>query len=374
MTPFEQSDLFLAATLRDERPDWPAGWNSADDEQRLIERAEYHGVVAMLVRRSDGWPLDVRGKLRSLAIGRASWELRHRPILEGLLGALVAEDVASVLLKGTALAYSAYREPSDRSRGDTDLLVRPEDVEAARAILRDLGFTLDEPAGTDGSRLQEVWSLEAAGYWHRIDLHWAAFNTRYLDQLVTVEECFANCKPLPRLHEGAKRLSGPHFLLHVCIHRNLHRTAPYFSGGKANYGADRLIWAKDIALLTGQFAPAEWSEFVSLAKSKRVAEVMTDALRFAQSAVGASIPEQVLTNLAAATATEPRSDYLLKASRKSRALTNLLAVPNGMGRFRHFRNALAPPDAVLRARYPDWPKAPRIFLLGRRLLDFTLNR
>jgi hypothetical protein len=274
-------------------------------------------------------------------------------------------------LKGTALAYHAYAEPAHRGRGDSDLLVDPGDVGPARLALEHLGYSRDND---DEAHLQEVWSLESASYWHRIDLHWAAFNTRYLDEILPVDECFANSAKLPRLHRSARRLSDPYFLLHVCIHRNLHRTAPYFSGGKANFGADRLIWAKDIALLTGGFQASDWSEFIALAKSKEIAAAMEEALRFAHNAIGAKVPQDVFAQLNAPAASEPRSDYLLNADRRSRAMRNFMAIPGGAARLQHLRNLIAPPDDALRSRYPEWSGAPRFILLCRRLLDFAFGR
>ena len=53
-----------------------------------------------------------------------------------VLGSLADQGIVPVLIKGAPLAYTVYDDPSLRPRGDTDLLVRPEEVQQARRILK----------------------------------------------------------------------------------------------------------------------------------------------------------------------------------------------------------------------------------------------
>ena len=373
MTSSEQIDDFLAAALRGERPPWPQCWDSPAEQQEVLERVAYHGIAAMLLDSVPAWPVSVRDALKARSFDRACWELRHRAILEQMIDGLAARNVEPLFLKGTALAYSVYNEPAARDRGDTDLLIHPRDLEAARLSLAACGFTTDEVNSEGDSALQEVWRLRADGYSHIMDLHWAAFNTAYLDDVLAVEECFANAEPITRLHPWASRLLPAYCLLHTAIHRNLHRTAPYFSGGSVNFGANRLIWAMDIALLAQGFGDADWAQFVQLAKSKGVARAMGEALQFARSTVNASIPATVLDQFGEIEVPEPRSVYLLESGRRSRALTNFLSLTDGTRRLQRLRSLATPPDLALRARYPDWAGAPRFLLLARRLIDFALS-
>jgi hypothetical protein len=72
-------------------------------------------------------------------------EARARRLLETLSGtirALRAADVEVVALKGAALAFFHYEEPSLRPMGDLDLLLRePRDLERATAALVEAGWT-----------------------------------------------------------------------------------------------------------------------------------------------------------------------------------------------------------------------------------------
>lgn len=368
----ERIDRLLADSLRLGAQHWPDALDRSESTA-VLERARYHGIASLLLPLAAEWPGEVRAALRDEAISCAAWELRHRALLEPMLAQLDRRGVESVLLKGTALAYLVYDQPASRSRADTDLLVRPEDRKAARGALAEAGFEplVDSRNFATSAALQEGWQALAGGNQHSIDLHWAAFNSAFLADILPVEDCLANTVAIPALAPGARALALPNFLLHVCIHRNLHRTAPYFSGGKALLGAGRLVWAVDIERLANAFGEEDWAAFVALAREKRVVRAMAEALAFAERTVGARIPDAVRSALKHADPNERRSAFLLDLGRRSRVLANL---GTGGGRRAQLRALLAPSDLSLRARYPGWRRAPRLLLLARRLFDFVAAR
>lgn len=79
--------------------------------------------------------------------------------------ALARAGVASVLLKGPTLAEWLYRDGSVRSYTDVDLLVAPDRIPAAEAVLARLGF---EPLEEDSDHA-EPWARPAD--LARVDLH-----------------------------------------------------------------------------------------------------------------------------------------------------------------------------------------------------------
>lgn len=368
----EQIDAFLAAAVRGSPCPWPTDWQTPSIHRQFLERARYQGVTGLILPRAADWPDEVRASLREQSVMRAAWELRHFDRLQSLLREMALRDVAPLFLKGTALAYHVYPEPSARARADSDLLVRGAEVQAAREALAAAGF--DAPLEQDSGALQETWQATIDGARHAIDLHFAAFNAPYVAEILPVELCFDHPRPLSALGHGALMLAPAPFLLHVCVHRSLHRTAPYFSGGKALFGADRLIWAKDIALLAGSFGSEDWRDFVELSLDRKVARAMREALRFAEHAAGAAIPADVGPALAANAGDDRRSAYLLEAGRRSRLFANLRMV----GSWRQWIGQLValatPSDRALRARYPQAVRTPRLVLLVRRLFDFATGR
>ncbi len=78
---------------------------------------------------------------------RAARRLALEYTLVEVVSALTARDVRSLVLKGPAFARWLYDNPSDRTFGDLDLLVAPDDVGTARSALAGLGFE-PLPAGT----------------------------------------------------------------------------------------------------------------------------------------------------------------------------------------------------------------------------------
>jgi hypothetical protein len=171
------ADDLIAQALRTATP-WPDGMETGLVQQRAI----YHGITGLLMVRAvhlADWPEDLRTRLRAEALAQTMWEVRHRSILTPLLAALEAADVKTVLLKGTALAYSLYPAPAQRNRGDTDLLVAPDHLDRARAILTEQGFATDmQMAKVADPERQESWTFTAAdGGEHEIDLHVDVFSS-----------------------------------------------------------------------------------------------------------------------------------------------------------------------------------------------------
>ncbi len=96
---------------------------------------------------------------------RRAARMRHE--LERVLAPLADRGVEVCVLKGTHTAHRYFPEPGTRPAADIDLLVRPEDGQRARSVLRDLGF--EEASSTERERShwtppepQTVRSLELA--------------------------------------------------------------------------------------------------------------------------------------------------------------------------------------------------------------------
>lgn len=86
-------------------------------------------------------------------------------VVEALAGA----GVPSVVLRGPAIATWLYDHPTERPYGDVDLLVPPDGLEAAGAVLEGLGFSHEMIRATphDHTFHDEAWMREAL----LVDLH-----------------------------------------------------------------------------------------------------------------------------------------------------------------------------------------------------------
>ena len=362
---------FLAAALRKQARGWPDSWNDPEAIAAIGDSAIFHGVAGLLVDRAPGnddWPPALTHRLREQARAQSMWELRHRQLLANLLQALADRGVSTLVLKGSAIAYDLYERPAARSRGDTDLLVRRGDLDQARDVLQSLGYRRHQLGDglDDELAQQEAWMMSCDdGSKHAIDLHWEVLNSHSLKHVLPSEDCFAEARDLPRLSPQARTLDRTRFLLHGCVHRAMHRTAPYIVAGTAHYDETRLIWSWDVMLLSQAMTSREWKRFVRLAVDRGVAGACRAGLQAAIDDFGATIPGPVTAELKGAS-----DGAYLQGSALRRAWLDLCSVQGGgVAKLRYLRGRLLPAPGFVRAKYPGMSRAPLIVLYARRLAE-----
>jgi hypothetical protein len=115
-------------------------------------------------------------RLNLLRLGRLLDLLRH----------FDQSGIATVVLKGAALALRYYRNAGMRAMCDIDILVRPEDVPRAVTLLTDVGWTPDGDTSPTHlrarRRVYHALSFSAEPL-HSLDLHWRAVNAGLPDVL-----------------------------------------------------------------------------------------------------------------------------------------------------------------------------------------------
>jgi hypothetical protein len=156
-----------------------AGWAA------LVPAAHRHGLAALLpVVLSKR--LDVPERVREAAVAalraRAIDGLRGASELAGIADALQASGVIAVALKGPAFAQWLYGDLGFRRFSDLDLLVRPEDMDNAIAVLQTLGYGLTRGMSAKTARaiygaLGAVPLRRESGY--PVDLHWRIAHVRF---------------------------------------------------------------------------------------------------------------------------------------------------------------------------------------------------
>src|SRR5205814_5612402 len=119
----------LRASVNGAKAMWPE--SISDDESRLIET---HGMLPVVYAYSG------ISSLHDAALRAAAVEALRLADLREVLAALREKRVQPLIVKGTALAYSIYDAPELRPRGDTDLLIDENEIDAVRDALTPLGF------------------------------------------------------------------------------------------------------------------------------------------------------------------------------------------------------------------------------------------
>ena len=328
--------------------------------QAIAQRAEYHGIshlLATLTGGEAGWPRSLAGIFRETAMAREFWEASHMRAVQPALGALVQAGVTPIVMKGTALAYLLYASPAARTRGDTDLLVSPEDLPRAREVLQGAGFSRGQDA--HGTLFQESWQAPSGqDLIHVIDLHWQINDSPVLQQALPLEEALARTRALPRLGDGVRALSYGDSLLQQAFNAKWHSDFGFFLDRERVIGMRRLIWAYDVHLLLQAMDRAELDLLVRRAVDAGAAHALLEAIEHAQTAVGAPVSEHMLSRLRDGPADTPIMHYLRTGDMIARRRAELRATGGLRAKARFVARLLLPPPQHLRKRFPraqGWP-------------------
>jgi len=339
-----------ARTSRDPRPDWPG-----------IERIlVHHGLAGLAVARcgraaEHGLPPPLPDPVRStLEPHRVRAALEARVRLEALHRARrILRDVGvpSLVFKGAALVLDGtYREAGERAFEDVDLLVRPDDAEAAvRALMAGSfrpwtpwnaervgwvsAFTLDDPEAPPG--------LDAT-----VDLHWSSlYGTLRLARSADPDPPWEGADlelGLPSTEAHFALLAG-HFLKHL-------RVIPHLRG---------LV---DLCRLGPRLIDTDTLQ--SHARLRRSECGLTTMVRALARLWGVAFPTEVITAVGAdgtPTAAECRylgPEALLRAPPAPEGRLHGLVLRWRLGggaaaALSDIAQVAAPPEAWLRARYPQ---------------------
>ena len=369
-----QIDGLLAAALGPEKVAWPFPCDPGTVET-VLKLIDYHGIAGLLFKRLgslESWPQDLRLAVGERAKTHAMWELRHRHELTTFLELLADGAIPALLLKGSALAYDLYDNPAHRVRGDTDVLIRNEDVRAVRRLLTDLSFErLAE--GTelpDELRAQESWiHIAQDGSRHVIDLHWRVLNAPALHALFPFARVWNGRRPLPQLSAAAFAPHRSILLAHACVHRAFHKCSPYFVGGHTYFGGDRLIWLWDIALLSRSLSETDWDEFTQVAIETGLGPSIEEGLASAQSYFDFPLPARV-----GAEVKQAGSNSYLNSGQFGRAVRDWWAVQGPRSKAEYTFRRLLPTGQFMRAKYAGAAERPLPLLYLRRMGEFIRAR
>jgi hypothetical protein len=277
-------------------------------DARLVAEAIAQGVGPLLYRTlADRGALTLadagsRERLRRAAREAAIVEeVRARDLAE-TVRAFDARGIRPLLFKGAAVAATHYPEPWLRTRGDSDLLVRPDEAAVAGHVLEARGFArVPRPRGglvTQQARYQGARAGVPLAY----DVHWR----------VADPHAFGGALPYADLERdaacdhpsGARRISNVHGLVTACVHRAAHH------GDTEN---TLLVW--DIHLLATAMREEEWQALARFALEKGVAAVCRRGLALASTLFGTVVPLPVLHALATSR-DEPTARFVSGPMRK----------------------------------------------------------
>jgi hypothetical protein len=253
---------------------------------------------------NDRPPSPARQALQEAARREAIVEWLRAEDVRRVLAMLAAAGVPSILIKGVALAYTCYEEPSHRPHVDVDLLICEEDAAVVRRVMEQAGYVA--PNRVDGDRVMHQFQFTRRlqnGADCEYDFHWRVANPELFAHLLTFADLSASARPVPALSVHARAPADLQSLFLACIHRVAH-----------HYDDDSLVWLYDIHLLSQRLGEDDWDRFAALAQRTRTRTVCAHGLRAAAEAFGTLLPPSVLARLST-TEHEPAAAFLAPSLR-----------------------------------------------------------
>jgi hypothetical protein len=259
-TPIHETDRRRALALLSQPLDWDRFFSFAQMAQ--VEPVAFSNLADL---DSHLVPSDVRDKAATLGRDRRAIILSRTLAMNDLLAHFDRAQIPVMVIKGPALAVSAYGDPSMRSFADIDLLVKKEDIPRARDLLLDSGCSREYDMDIELRLIMGGHALEFAGHPTKVELHWSLVS-RYLRVPFDTSDVWATSDTVTCAgHEI--RVLAPHVeFLFLCAHGAKHEWI-------------QLRWICDIAQLASRMTEIEKERVVELAQTLHMKKLLALASR-----------------------------------------------------------------------------------------------
>lgn len=205
-------------------PAHTAGSTTAVDRYKLAAWLLFHELGAPAFAWARSADPQLAAMLKEAAFGGAAGNLAHFDTLDRIEQRFEAERIPMVLLKGAAVAQSAYRDPALRPMTDLDIWIRDEDVDRAAGSLVALGFRQDaglphRPAALQRRSCGELVFRHGGGEHGLVELHYGAFQGWWIQRAARPDTAsvWRRAEPMgPGRH--ASRLATEDAILQTAFH------------------------------------------------------------------------------------------------------------------------------------------------------------
>ena len=350
-----------------------------DAVDSLLDAAFVHGLMGQLYQRlhsAPNWeaqPLSLRERLDDyvlLTVGRAQ---HRRATAKAVTTSLYQAGIASVLLKGTALAHSVFEPAWLRPSADIDVLVAPDDLAGANRVLSTFGYRAAPALEDPMASYQRTWIPEdASALSYSIDLHWRLSNRQLVAKTIPPEILQARSEPIEAIGPHARKPNKAALLIHATLHRAVHLKSPYMAGDHILEN-DRLIWLLDICLIAESMSERDWDEVMDISGEVGVGSIVADGIRTAFTLIRSSgAPDgtealETHRNSLAARA-------LVRSGRPWGIVSDLLSLESSSQRIRLLNGHLFPSSHYMRETYAPHSKLPLSALYLVRLANGFYKR
>ncbi len=363
--PAEEELLFLAARLAPAAPDDARLRTLCTEPLRWVMiqgLANRHGVTGLVRRRlkeSGAWahvPLDQRTALDRWQISRLKLHVAIQEQLDGILAACADAHIAPVVLKGAALAATAYPDPTLRSMADIDLLIALHNVPRLSEIMAALGYGHQELYYGHEFNAGYGYHLllrHPAGRYLPVEVHWGLASGPERRNRLTAAALLARTIPAAGdsspddWRRNARVLTPVAQIVYLATHT-----------ATEGHAFGRLVWLVDLAATAAGLDRRDWDAVTRLARQARAATAVWTTLTLSHDLLAAPVPEALLAELrpngfllrALERALNPQT-LLRLLTEERRATVKYLVVDNPAFVARLLRERLLPAPDILRGYY-----------------------
>ena len=328
---------------------------SSIDWSRLVLLAEEHGVLGQLAAcLNHSNPVALPAEIKQILFERQRTQnfltLRLTAELFSLLELFGAQEIPTLVIKGPVLATRAYEDPSIRSYGDLDMLVRQRDIRRATELMIASGYQAAvSPSAIDAGKVPGQYLFSKQDSSLLVELH-NDRTLRYFPRPLPIEDFFAR---QIRVRVDAQEVPAPcvedEFVL-ICVHGAKHLW-------------ERLSWIADVAGLVSQQTNIDWERAASSARAVEAEPLLHAGLWLAMDVLHAELPQAIASHV--------RDDVVATklAARVLRWLPAAGYAPPGVFERAAFRlrmrgGFLAAPSYLLRLSFSpteeDWQSGGRV--------------
>jgi hypothetical protein len=275
-------------------------WSRAAQPTRLLATIRAEGIAPLCGYHIKRWHLE-RGAADQLMVNelvgdyyrntaKNLWRLTR---LKPLLASFDRARVPLLLLKGASLALSVYPEIGLREMSDVDLLVRPEQLEAANALLREAGYRAIDLAAIDLAKpprehLTTLDYRDPHNMKPAIHLHWHLINSTVphadYSRRIDLDGIWARAGRASLDGLSVMELSPDDAVLYLSEHAM-----------RVSHSMSRLIWLADLAwLIHRKGSEVAWDSIERMASQWGICRLVAPPLKFVRNHLDVPIPDQVL--------------------------------------------------------------------------------
>ena|GEM_PF-777104 len=221
-----------------------------------------------------------------LRIGTTNVRMMH--LLERIAASFNRAGVPLLVLKGAALNLTICERPDERPMSDLDLLVKPDHIDEAFALLERLGALRGEPLVREDFFPRFYYETEyAAGqiYPVRIDLHVRPFRPLRYSRLVPEDALWRRAETVSIGQAHVLVPCAEEMLIHLAAHAAIH-------------GDSRSMWRRDIKLWADAHRmKIDWDRFLSTVEEWHLALPVQRGIESAARDFGEPCPPHVIRRL-----------------------------------------------------------------------------